>query len=158
MARGKRCIAHTHDYLVPEEYHHLRPQCRGGETKPDNMVWLCANAHSDVHYFLDLIEKQAKAGKRHPERIPGPVADHFGPKVRAAARRGWALYADEFLTGRLDAHALLWDTSGQPSEEAGGNVPPYELATTRLEVEHWLSMARLRRTLNSDAIRSHELG
>lgn len=143
MPRGKRCIAHTHDSIVAEEYHHVQPQSRGGLTKPDNMVWLCANAHSDVHYFLDLIEARAKRHELHPEEVPGDIAASFGPKVRRVARDGWAKYADAFIAGHLDAHALLWSSSGEPREDQP-NVPPYWLALRRTESEHWLSVARTR--------------
>lgn len=143
MPRGKRCIAHAHEYLAPEEYHHVQPLSRGGLTKPDNMVWLCANAHSDVHYFLDLIEKRAKQQQRRPEAVPGAVADHFGPKIRQIARRGWAEYADEFMSGRLDAFAMLWTSAGEPTNAGGLNVPPFWLAARRSEAEHWLSLARM---------------
>lgn len=142
MARGRRCVAHTHEYLVPEEYHHLRPQCRGGLTRPDNMVWLCANAHSDVHYFLDLIEKRAKTGARHPDQVPGKVAVHYGPRVRHFARLGWSLYADDFMAGRLDAHALMWDTSGHPSPYSPVQVPPFGVAAGMSEADYWLRLAR----------------
>jgi hypothetical protein len=138
-------VAHTHEYLVPEEYHHLRPQCRGGQTVPANMVWLCANAHSDVHYFLDLIEKRAKGHARHPEAVPGAVAVHYGPKVRHYARLGWSLYADQFLAGEFDAHALMWDTSGRPTDDAAqSGVPPYAVAEAASEASYWLRLGRQR--------------
>ena len=145
MARGKQCEAHTHGSLVPEEYHHLRPQCRGGQTAPGNMVYLCANAHSDVHYFLDLIEKRARARTPHPEEIPGPVAATYGPKIRHFARLGWSMYAAEFLAGEFDAHALMWDTSGRPTDDAArAGAPPYDVAASASEAGYWLRLGRQR--------------
>ena len=142
MPRGLRCVAHAHEYLAPEQHHHVQPLSRGGLTVPVNMVWLCANAHDDVHYFLDEIERRAKRHERHPEQVPGELAVHFGPKVRQVARAGWAKYADAFIAGHLDAHALLWSSSGEPREEYP-TVPPYGLSVQRSEADHWLSMARL---------------
>jgi hypothetical protein len=120
----------------------VQPQARGGKTEKANMVWLCASAHSDVHYFLDLIEARAKRHERHPEQVPGPIAVHYGPKVRQVARLGWAKYADAFIAGHLDAHALLWSSSGEPREDEP-TIPPYWLASRRAESEHWLSRARM---------------
>jgi len=142
MPRGKRCIAHTHTSITAEEYHHVQPQARGGLTKPENMVWLCASAHSDVHYFLDEIERRAKHHELHPELVPGVFAATFGPKVRQVARLGWSRYAVAFIAGHLDAHALIWSSSGEPREDQP-MVPPYWLATRRTESEHWLSRARV---------------
>jgi len=140
MSRGKRCAAHVHECPVSEEYHHVRPQARGGKSVPTNMVWLCANAHSDVHYFLDEIERRAQARERHPERVPGPVAVHFGPIVRQVARTGWAEYAEDFIAGRYAAKYLLWSSSGEPRGE-DSIVPPFWLATRRSEADHWLWIA-----------------
>lgn len=142
MPRGRRCVAHAHEYITAEEYHHVQPQARGGLTRPDNMVWLCASAHSDVHYFLDLIEGRAKRHERHPERVPGPIAVHYGPKVRAVARLGWSKYADAFVAGHLAAYVLLWSSSGEAREDMP-KVPPYRLAVNRSEADHWLSVARV---------------
>lgn len=141
MSRGKKCAAHVHAYDTAEEYHHVRPQARGGLSVPTNMIWLCANAHSDVHYFLDEIERRAKRHERHPERVPGTIAVHYGPLVRAVARRGWLQYADDFEAGRFKAEALLWSSNGEPLEGLT-TVPPYWLAARRRETDHWLSEAR----------------
>lgn len=145
-------MAHVHDAPVPEEYHHIRPQCRGGLARPDNMVWLCANAHSDVHYFLDLIEKRARAGKRHPEAVEAAESVHYGPKIKQFARLGWSRYAAEFLAGDFDAHALLWDTAGRPAKGAPAVAPPFTVAAYTSEVDYWLRLARqhLRRGLSAD--------
>jgi HNH endonuclease len=142
MPRGKRCIAHSHEYITAEEYHHVQPQARGGKTEKANMVYLCANAHSDVHYFLDLIEARAKKHLPHPEQVPGSIAVHYGPKVRQVARAGWAKYGDAFIAGHLDAHVLLWSSSGEPREDQPA-VPPFWVAKRRTEAEHWLRMARV---------------
>ena len=155
MPRGLRCVAHTHEYITAEEYHHVQPQARGGLTKPENMVWLCASAHSDVHYFLDLIEGRAKRHERHPERVPGNIAVHYGPKIRQIARLGWAKYADAFIAGHLAAHVALWSSSGEPRED-WPYVPPYYVAARRTETEHWLSVGRARLSARQSAVGSIE--
>jgi hypothetical protein len=155
MSRGKRCIAHAHEYVTAEEWHHVRPQARGGLSVPTNMAWLCANAHSDVHYFLDEIERRAKRHERFPERVPGPVAVHYGPIIRQVARLGWAQYADDFEAGRYKAEALLWSSSGEPREDFP-TLPPFWLAARRSESEHWLSVARVR-LVELDAVADGEI-
>lgn len=148
MSRGKRCEAHAHDYLVPEEWHHVRPQSRGGQSVAANMTWLCANAHSDVHYFLDLIEHY-----RGPAGIPHDVRISYGPKVRAVALRGWAQYADEFLHGAWDRQAAIWSTSGRPWDDHAvipQHVPDFATAVARGEAGQWLAMAGI-----GTALRAH---
>lgn len=151
MARGTRCVAHHHDYPTAEEHHHTVPLSRGG-ARAD--VWLCANAHGDVHYFLDLIERAARravtdrptiTADRIPALIPGRVAVHYGPKIRRIARIGWAAYGDDFLAGVWNRHAALWLTSGQPVDDdpVARSVPPFDVAVTRVEVPYWLSVASI---------------
>jgi hypothetical protein len=153
MPRGKRCIVHVHEYVTSEEHHHLQPQSRGGKTKADNMVWLCANAHGDVHFFLDLIEDAAtrlmvqfRSRTRDPEAavkaVPGSIAKHYSPAVRRTAVRGWMRYGADFLAGTYDAHALLWSSSGQPRENLVYRMP-YAIAAEWNEAEHMLGRARM---------------
>jgi hypothetical protein len=131
MARGRRCEAHRHLSAVPEERHHLTPLSRGGSNSPANLVWLCANAHGDAHYFLDLIERYGS-----PTVIPGAVRRSFGSKVRALAVVGWLVYADEFLAGRWDRHAAVWLSSGQP--RPGIAAPTYAEAVRTSAVRAWI--------------------
>lgn len=152
MTRGKRCEAHVHGYLAPEEHHHLRPQSRGGTTEAANMVWLCANAHSDVHYFLDLIEGEAVKLMRQLEMrpialgaavsaVPWRVAERYAPKVRQIARRGWDLYAEEFLDGVWEKHHLLWLSSGDPRDPDHPGPGRFCDAVRHAEVPRWLATA-----------------
>jgi hypothetical protein len=152
VTRGVRCKAHKHDSIVAEENHHLRPQSRGGTLIADNMRYLCANAHGDTHYLLDLIEKNAKpmvgkgADPDDPiDQIPWSVARTYGPGVRDAAYEGWAMYAEGFLRGVYVRHAALWLSNGQPVPRAfaGGRTPviPYAVAATLGTVETWLTVA-----------------
>jgi hypothetical protein len=153
MARGTTCFAHTHEYLVPIERHHVRPLSRGGTNLPGNLRDGCANAHSDVHYFLDLIERIARraatdrpdiTAERAAALVPGATAVHFGPKVRQVAKAGWLTYGDEFLQGVWDRHAALWWSSGQPvdgPDAIATSVPPFSVALARVEVPYWLSIS-----------------
>lgn len=153
MPRGKRCIAHRHEYVTSEEHHHLQPQSRGGLTRADNMVWLCSNAHGDVHYFLDLIEDAAtqlmvvfRNRTDDPgmavRAVPGSAAKHFGPAVRQTAARGWMRYGADFLAGKYDAHAMLWSSSGQPREDLVYRIP-YATAVESGNAQAMLNHARL---------------
>ncbi len=123
--RGTDCKAHRHDAVGAQEKHHLQPQSRGGRTVQANMRWLCANAHSDVHYLLDAIEDAAAElvggnwkAETPVKAIPWSVMRTFGPGVRDAALTGWLRYADAFLRGEYARHALLWDSAGQPRPAA----------------------------------------
>lgn len=157
MARGTRCTAHRHDSLVAEENHHLQPLSRGGPSTPDNMRYLCANAHGDVHYFLDLIEDQATilAGKLTGEpsgatlmwpydKIPWSIRRTYGPGVRDVAVAGWMRYADAFLRGDYRAHYAIWISSGEPRPDATGRpltAVSYSTAVRLDVVQSSLSLA-----------------
>lgn len=146
MTRGIRCIAHKHSSPAPEEHHHLQPLSRGGKTIPANMVWLCANAHSDAHYFLDLIEDTAKmyggVWDEIPGLIPWSTARTFSPKVRDAAVTGWSRYGAAFLAGDYAAHSLIWSSSGQPREGLVYRTP-FSVAQEWNDVDPMLDRARL---------------
>jgi hypothetical protein len=152
MARGLRCKAHKHTSIVAEENHHLQPQSRGGRTVVANMRYLCANAHGDVHYLLDLIEDAATPmiGRSVEvlwpyETIPWPQRRTFGPGIRDAALTGWMRYGRAFLAGDFVRHAALWTTSGQPRTVETfmptwipGPPPPFAEADRTGVVQSWL--------------------
>lgn len=140
MARGTDCKAHRHDAPTAQERHHIQPLSRGGGNEPANLVILCANAHGDVHYFLDLVEKHGA-----PERVPWSLAKHYGPAIRAYAVHGWLKYADDFHAGRLDMHRFLWLSSGDPVPGRADTVPPFHLAASLGTVDTWLAVAQIRR-------------
>jgi hypothetical protein len=153
MARGRHCTVHRHQYVTSEERHHLQPQSRGGPTNAGNLVWLCANAHGDVHYFLDLIEDAATALMRTStstdgvtpadavRHVPSRLAKHYSPAVRHTAAAGWHRYSLDFLAGKYAAHHLLWSSSGEP-RYADPSVPPYAVAARLSAADHWLGVAR----------------
>ena len=78
MARGKSCVCHRHDSLVPIEVHHVWPQQYHGPDTEENLIDTCANAHSDIHYLLNAMLK----GKPYDLR-------EYGPMVRHYAKRGY---------------------------------------------------------------------
>lgn len=77
------CVSeHVPSAFVPT-YHHILPQSWGGPSVPENMVWLCPNAHTAVHRLID--EHVRVNGE------PGwDVEKHFSPFVRDLAHRAWA--------------------------------------------------------------------
>lgn len=82
MKRGTNCFGHAHRDKAPIETHHIMPQEFGGKTVRANLADGCANAHSDTHYFLNLL-------LHHGGHVPWDVERDFGPKVRAMAQRGY---------------------------------------------------------------------
>jgi hypothetical protein len=112
--RSTDCVAHRHRSLVPVEAHHVRPISRGGHRKGRTVV-ICANAHGDVHYLLDLVEEHGGLNA-----VPAGLRRTFGPGVRRIALDGWAQYRDEFLSGDLDHLVRTMTSSGAPREPMGG--------------------------------------
>ncbi len=88
MARSKTgFVCHRHTSMVSYEMHHCWPLCYHGPDVKANLVKICPNAHSDIHYLMDRL----LAGKP-------VVLKEYGPKVRELAHRGYVevtAYADE---------------------------------------------------------------
>jgi hypothetical protein len=78
MPRGTECAAHVHKMLVPQERHHVWPLGYHGPDTRDNLVLICCNAHSDVHYMMEAMLK----GKPVDMRT-------YGPGVRRIAIAGY---------------------------------------------------------------------
>ena len=79
MARSDNGFdCHKHTSLVSFEQHHVHPREYHGPTQPDNLVKICCNAHSDVHFLLHLM----LTGKPY-------VLAEYGPNIRAIAKRGY---------------------------------------------------------------------
>lgn len=78
MARGYECAAHKHQVLVPQEKHHVWPLGYHGPRTTDNLVLVCSNAHSDIHYLLEELLK----GRDVDLRL-------YGIGVRMYAHRGY---------------------------------------------------------------------
>jgi hypothetical protein len=79
---GTVCAVHHHDDYVPIEAHHVWPLGMGGPDRPGNKVKVCANGHYLIHGYLDLLIT-------YGDEVPWEAAQHYGPKVRELARRGW---------------------------------------------------------------------
>ncbi len=93
--------AHTHDHASPpvratattsrcdvhgrhqprshvQEHHHIWPQALGGPSTPDNLVWVCATGHNNIHRLMTRMRQDATHGLElgpeelrayHPEEI-----------------------------------------------------------------------------------------
>lgn len=44
---------HKHDSHIPQERHHVWPQGFHGPSTPDNLIDICCNVHSDIHYYMN---------------------------------------------------------------------------------------------------------
>jgi hypothetical protein len=99
MARSRDgFVCHKHRSLVSYERHHVWPLGYHGPDTAANKVKICPNAHSDIHYLMELILR----GKPYD-------LTEYGPAVRELALRGArevtayadslaALYASNRLT------------------------------------------------------------
>lgn len=58
--------------------HHLDPRYTGGSDSPENLVWLCANAHSLVHRASQFVKsgKQGYAQDLSMKAYPSPAMRH----------------------------------------------------------------------------------
>jgi hypothetical protein len=83
MARGLYCTVHTHENTIPQEDHHVWPKGYHGPNIQSNMIRICCNAHSDVHYYMDYRLKHN--GERSPEWRT------YGYLIRYWADRGYYL-------------------------------------------------------------------
>ena len=78
MARDNQgFVCHAHHEMVSFEIHHVFPQGYGGPNTKANKIKICPNAHSDIHFLMDLI----LAGK--PYNLT-----KYGPSVRQWAKIG----------------------------------------------------------------------
>ena len=78
MARSREgFICHTHRNLVSYELHHVWPTGYHGPDTKANKVKICPNAHSDIHYLMELILR----GKPYD-------LTEYGPAVRRLALSG----------------------------------------------------------------------
>jgi len=71
-------VCHSHTSLVSFEVHHVWPQEYHGPNTKENLVKICCNAHSDVHFLLSAMLK----GKPYDLR-------EYGPSIRDIAQRGY---------------------------------------------------------------------
>jgi hypothetical protein len=71
-------VCHNHTTLVSYEMHHVWPIGYHGPNTKANLIKICPNAHSDIHYLMELMLK----GK--PWR-----AVEYGPNIRQYAKSGY---------------------------------------------------------------------
>lgn len=95
MARSREgFVCHAHDTMVSYELHHVWPLGYHGPNIKANLVKICPNAHSDIHYLMELILKDKPWKKQE-----------YGPQVRAIAELGAAqvlAYGDK-LAAQIEA-------------------------------------------------------
>ena len=88
MARDNQGFAcHAHHDMVSYEIHHIHPTCYHGPNTAVNKVKICPNAHSDIHYLMELMLR----GKAYDLHL-------YGPAVRQLAKAGYRqviAYAEE---------------------------------------------------------------
>lgn len=51
--RGIVCAIHEHKTTVPQEKHHIWPLGYHGPNVASNIILICCNAHSDIHYYME---------------------------------------------------------------------------------------------------------
>lgn len=74
--------------------HHLDPRYTGGSDHPDNLAWLCANAHSLVHRAAQFI----KSGKKgHAQDL----AMKAYPASPAKRHRFWSVVKSEVESAHI---------------------------------------------------------
>ena len=74
MARdNKGFVCHAHTSMVSYELHHVWPKCYGGPDTKANLIKICCNAHSDIHYLMELMFR----GKPYNPRQYGAKVRHF---------------------------------------------------------------------------------
>ena len=79
MARSNTgFVCHAHTTKVSYEIHHVWPQEYHGPNSKSNLVKICCNAHSDIHWLLNLMLK----GKPY-------VLSDYGPHIRTLAQQGY---------------------------------------------------------------------
>ena len=55
MSRGYECKCHKHKDKVPQEHHHVWPLGYHGPDEQSNIIFICCNAHSDIHYYMEYL-------------------------------------------------------------------------------------------------------
>ena len=79
MARdNKGFVCHNHTSMVSYEIHHVWPHGYHGPNIASNKIKICPNAHSDIHFLMELMLK----GKPYNHR-------EFGPAIQRYAKSGF---------------------------------------------------------------------
>ncbi len=77
-----QCVKYHRPKPLHHERHHILPKRWGGDSSPDNLVWLCNNAHESVHIILDAL--MVSDGD-----VPWEFMRRFNPYIRKIAMKGW---------------------------------------------------------------------
>ncbi len=75
------CVARHHPEPGPHlNHHHIQPLSWGGQSVPENMVWLCPTAHELVH---SLLNEYVRLG----EKPPWEIRHRYSHYIRELAER-----------------------------------------------------------------------
>lgn len=74
-------VCHAHDAMVSYERHHVWPLGYHGPNVPSNLIKICPNAHSDIHFFMEYL-------LRHNGSWPEDWRT-YGPTIRRYAMSGY---------------------------------------------------------------------
>ncbi len=77
-----RCVVNHNPNPTHIQRHHIWPLGEGGPDTEANTVWLCANAHENVHVLL-------REYKRYEGEPPWEVRKRFSRYIRTLAAKGW---------------------------------------------------------------------
>ena len=78
MRDNKGFVCHKHHDMVSYEMHHVWPVSYHGPNIKANLIKICPNSHSDIHYLMDRM----LAGKPYNIR-------EYGNSVKLYAYRGY---------------------------------------------------------------------
>lgn len=83
IAKKCTCVGyHSPASYVPNE-HHILPQSWGGQTVPENLIFICPNTHTATHDLLNqYIHNQG--------RPSAEVLQHYNKLAQELAARAWA--------------------------------------------------------------------
>ena len=92
MARdNKGFVCHDHKTMVSFEMHHVWPVGYHGPNIKSNLIKICPNAHSDIHFLMELMFR----GKPYNFR-------EYGYSIRCYALKGYQQvidYAEQLAGG-----------------------------------------------------------
>lgn len=76
------CVSEHRPRIDELDRHHVRPLSWGGPDVKSNIIWLCPNAHRQVHLLLSLY-------KKHQGAVTREMKKDFSRFTQALAQRGW---------------------------------------------------------------------
>lgn len=96
---GRFCLCVSDHRPAPLELnaHHVWPLANGGPDVPENIVWLCPTAHTNVHELLRLM---MKAGRPMTDaQLSALVPQAVSRYAASLARLGWRRIVSQSMDG-----------------------------------------------------------